>query len=58
MSDDDKGLREPAAKLTTSEKWGDPPIWSPWNFQYVSPNREQWLPRNNPLKKATDARTG
>ena len=28
MSDDNKGVRGPAAKLTTSEKWGDPPIWS------------------------------
>ena len=24
MSDDNKGVRGPAAKLTTSEKWGDP----------------------------------
>jgi hypothetical protein len=40
MSDDNKGVRGPAAKLTTSEKWGDPPIWSPWNFQFPNPNRE------------------
>ena len=32
MSDDNKGVGGPAANLTTSEKWGDPPIWSPWNF--------------------------
>ena len=41
MSDDNKGVRGPAAKLTTSEKWGDPPIWSPWNFQFPNPNREK-----------------
>ena len=41
MSDDNRGVRGPAAKLTTSEKWGDPPIWSPWNFQFPNPNREE-----------------
>jgi hypothetical protein len=41
MRDDNKGVRGPAAKLTTSEKWGDPPIWSPWNFQFPNPNREE-----------------
>jgi len=23
-----------------SEKWGDPPLWSPWNFHSPKPNRE------------------
>jgi hypothetical protein len=41
MSDDNKGVGGPAANLTTSEKWGDPPIWSPWNFQFPNPNREE-----------------
>jgi hypothetical protein len=40
MSDDSKGVRGHAAKPKTSEGWGDPPIWSPWNFQFPSPNRE------------------
>jgi hypothetical protein len=41
MSDDSKGGRGPAAKLSTSKKWGDPPIWSPWNFQFATSNVEE-----------------
>ena len=37
MSDDNKGGRGPAAKLTTSEKWGDPPIWSSLEFSIPEP---------------------
>jgi hypothetical protein len=40
MSDESKGVRGQAAKPKTSEGWGDPPLWSPWNFQFPSPNRE------------------
>jgi hypothetical protein len=38
MSEDSK--RWPAAKPNTSEGWGAPPIWSPWNFQFPNPNRK------------------
>jgi len=38
MSEDSK--RWPAAKPNSSEGWGDPPIWSPWNFQFPKSNRE------------------
>jgi hypothetical protein len=37
MSKDRRDARWPAAKLKKSERWGNPPIWSPWNFQ--SPNQ-------------------
>jgi hypothetical protein len=40
MSEGSKDVRRPAAKPNTSEGWGDPPIWSPWNFQFPNPNRE------------------
>jgi hypothetical protein len=39
MEDDIKGVRGPAAKPTASDKRGDPPIWSPWNFQFPNANR-------------------
>ena len=41
MSEDSKGARWPTAKRGTSEGWSDPPIWSPWNFQFPNPNRKR-----------------
>jgi hypothetical protein len=40
MGDDRKDVHGPAAKPKASEEWGDPPIWSPWNFQFPNSNRE------------------
>jgi hypothetical protein len=40
-SEDSKGARWPTAKRGTSEGWSDPPIWSPWNFQFPNPNRKR-----------------
>jgi len=40
MGDDSKDVHGPAAKPKASEEWGDPPIWSPWNFQFPNSKRE------------------
>jgi hypothetical protein len=41
MSDDSRGSRGADAKTTRSEEWGAPPVWSPWNFQFPKPYREE-----------------
>ena len=38
VSEDSK--RRPAAKSNPSTERADPPLWSPWNFQFPNPNRE------------------
>ena len=40
MSEDKEGLHLPAGESNASERWGNPPLWSPWNFQDQKPNRE------------------
>ena len=41
MNEDEEGLRQPAAEANTSQRWGNPPLWSPWNFQSPKPDRER-----------------
>ena len=40
MTEDNEGPRWPAAEANTSERWDNPPLWSPWNFQNPKPKRE------------------
>lgn len=40
MSEDKEGPRWPAREANTAERWGMPPLWSPWNFRGPKPNRE------------------
>jgi hypothetical protein len=39
MSDDNEGVRLSAEEPRTSERWGNPPPWSPWNFQSTKRSR-------------------
>jgi hypothetical protein len=45
MSDDSRGSRGADAKPTSSEEWGAPPAWSPWNFQFPNLNRDEHIYR-------------
>jgi hypothetical protein len=39
MEDNIKRVGGPAANPKTSDEWGDPPMWSPWNFQFPNASR-------------------
>ncbi len=41
MSENSERMPFPATKSNASEKWGNPPLWSPWNFEYPKPDREE-----------------
>ena len=41
MSENSERMPFPATEPNASEKWGDPPLWNPWNFQYPKLNREE-----------------
>ena len=41
MSENCERMPLPATEPDGSEKWGDPPLWSPWNFHNPKPNREE-----------------
>jgi hypothetical protein len=38
MSEDNEGQRWPAGDA--NKRWGNPPLWCPWNFQNPKPKRE------------------
>ena len=41
MSENNERMPFPATEPNASEKWGDPPFWSPWNFHNPKANREE-----------------
>ena len=41
MSENSERMPFPATEPNASEKWGDPPLWSPWNFHNPKANREE-----------------
>ena len=41
MSEDQRGAVFAAGESNASERWGNPPLWSPWNFQYQKPSELQ-----------------
>jgi hypothetical protein len=41
MSENCERMPFPATEPNASEKWGDPPLWSPWNFHNPKANREE-----------------
>ena len=41
MSENCERMPFPATESNASEKWGDPPLWSPWNFHNPKANREE-----------------
>jgi hypothetical protein len=49
MSEDKERLGQRAGEANTSDQWGDPPPWSPWNFQSPKPNRE-WQKKSTVLR--------
>jgi hypothetical protein len=40
VSENSDRMPFPATKPNASEKWGDPPLWSPWNFRSPERNHE------------------